>query len=96
MSVREFLARESPKIRSEFILKGNIKISEDTIPKLKNLLRSLKAGERPFAVQIGGVTYLLPEVKHVERDLKTKQEKLPKLRRWLKEVQKRKKLRKMM
>lgn len=84
--LKEILARESPKIRTEYILKKNIEINEEAIPQLEALLDRLKAGEKPKVAVIGSLIHLFPDTVTIEKELRERKEKLPKLRRWLKEV----------
>jgi hypothetical protein len=86
VDIREFLTRESPKIRSKFILKQNIMVAEKSIPDLKKLLKRLKKGERPLVAKAGYVHYISPRIKDVEKALSHYQDKLPKYRKWLKKV----------
>jgi hypothetical protein len=60
-------------------LKANVRYNQEAIPQLENLLSKLRRGERPKATYISGRLYVLPEILTIEKELKRRKEKLPRL-----------------
>jgi hypothetical protein len=82
------ISRQYPIIGTKWLLKKNIEIGEEKLKDLKKLYSKLNSGEKIKIAKLPSVShyYIFPTKKGIGKEIKNYEQRLPLLRKRLKEV----------